>query len=414
MKERKMFYGWWIVIGIVINLALLGPAAVAIANLFQTSVTTDFEISNSAFAINNVLVLGIGMFISPIVSRLLSGDKFKMTYLAGAIAYIVGLVGYSFSPNIYVFYFFSLILGAGFITSSIIPASILVNNWFVEKRGLALSIALSGLGIGGFILSPLVTVLISSLNWRMTYLIYAILIAVIVLPTIIFVIHFKPEDKGLKALGAEEISDSTDQSSQQLETGKVKLSVADSLKKTFFILLIFGAFVNGLVNNGGLGQFPPALTIQHGATFSSIIVSLYSIVGIAGKLILGQVSDKYGVKVGVVYTTIAFIATFGLMLFSENQLAVYAMAVLFGIANANATVLAPLLTSAIFPSNEYSAAYGFVQSGAQFGMAAGSFAVASIADLSGGYSLSWVVMMVLCAVAGICWYGSVTSAKKYS
>ncbi|XJS11172.1 MFS transporter [Aerococcaceae bacterium WGS1372] len=178
--------------------------------------------------------------------------------------------------------------------------------------------------------------------------------------------------------------------------------------------MIVGTFVNGLVNNGGLGQFPPALTIQHGAGFSSIIVSLYSIVGILGKLLLGHVSDKYGVKAGIIYTTIGFVATYALMLFSDVQFAVYTMAVLFGISNANATVLAPLLTNAIFPSNEYSEAYGFVQSGSQFGMAAGSFAVASIADLSGGYSLSWIIMMILCVVAGLCWYFAISRAKKYS
>ncbi|XJS11171.1 MFS transporter [Aerococcaceae bacterium WGS1372] len=233
MKERKVFYGWWVVVGIVINLSLLGPAAVAIANLFQTAVTTEFGISNSAFAINNVLVLGIGIFISPIVSRLLSGDKFKLTYLAGVLSYIIGLVGYSFSQNIYNFYFFSLFLGTGFITSTIIPASILINNWFIDKRGLALSIALSGLGIGGFILSPLVTALISSLEWRMTYQIYAGLIAVLVIPTSLFLIRFKPEDMELVALESENIDETATNSSSQVDSGKVRLTVSQSLKKPF-------------------------------------------------------------------------------------------------------------------------------------------------------------------------------------
>ena len=64
-----MIYGWWIVIAILINISLLGPAAVALANIFQTSVAIEFAINNSALAINNVIVLGIGIFVLTIVSK---------------------------------------------------------------------------------------------------------------------------------------------------------------------------------------------------------------------------------------------------------------------------------------------------------------------------------------------------------
>lgn len=412
MEKKKMFYGWWVVIGILANLSFLGPAAVALANLFQTPVTTEFGISNSAFAINNMIVLGVGMFISPMVSKLLTGEHFKKTYMVGVISYIIGLVGYSVSQNIYMFYIFSLFIGVGFTASTMMPASILINNWFVDKRGLALSIALSGLGVGGFILSPVVTILISSLNWRMTYIIYAIAIAIVVIPVTLFVIKFKPEDMGLVALG-KDLTGTNQATNESSEANKVSLTVAESLKKPFFIALIAGSLFIGLVNNGGLGQFPPSLTILHGPTFSSIIVSLYSIVGIGGKLLLGHVSDKYGVRMGIIYTSVAFVATFLLMLFSDVQMAVYLMAVLFGIANANATVLPPLLTSSVFPANEYSGAYGYVQAGTQMGMAIGSLAVASIADLSGGYATAWITMSIICVLGAVSWLFAISNAKKY-
>lgn len=102
------------------------------------------------------------------------------------------------------------------------------------------------------------------------------------------------------------------------------------------------------------------------------------------------------------------------MVFSDVQSIDYIAAVLFGIANAIATVLSPLLTGSIFPAKEISAAYGFVQSGTQFGMVAGSFVVAGISDLSGSYSLSWIVMAVFCVVCYICWQMALTNAKKYA
>ena len=69
LKKEKMIYGWWIVIAILINISLLGPASVALANIFQTSVAIELAINNSALAINNVIVLGIGIFVLTIVSK---------------------------------------------------------------------------------------------------------------------------------------------------------------------------------------------------------------------------------------------------------------------------------------------------------------------------------------------------------
>ncbi len=84
LKNEKMFYGWWLVIAIL-------------TNIFQTSVAIEFAISNSALAINNVIVLGIGIFVSSIVSKNLSGSHFNKTYLMGIISSIIGLVSYSIS-----------------------------------------------------------------------------------------------------------------------------------------------------------------------------------------------------------------------------------------------------------------------------------------------------------------------------
>ena len=42
MKNNKIFYGWWIVLASAVALAVMGPASVAVANLFQNPVTQEF------------------------------------------------------------------------------------------------------------------------------------------------------------------------------------------------------------------------------------------------------------------------------------------------------------------------------------------------------------------------------------
>lgn len=165
MDKSKTFYGWWVVVGSAIMLAVLGPAAVAVANIYQAPVVAEFGISNSQFAISNSLVLGVGIFLSPFVSKRLSTGNFKRTYITSLVIYASAYIGFGFANNIYVFYILSLFVGYGYLSTTILPVSILINNWFISKRGLALSLSLTGLGIGGVIFSQFVTFLINTFSW---------------------------------------------------------------------------------------------------------------------------------------------------------------------------------------------------------------------------------------------------------
>lgn len=412
MKTSKVFYGWWIVLGAAIVLAVMGPASVAVANLFQLPVTEEFGISNSQFAISNSLVLGVGIFLSPIISKKLATGNFKLIYSIAVIVYALGYMGFGFAPNIYVFYLLSLLVGFGYTTTTIIPVSMLVNNWFVKKRGLALSLALSGLGIGGVIFSQILTPLINNVGWRQTYLIYGVIMLVVTLPIVLFVFKPRPESMNLKAYGTEELNISNKGDKEQIQAQRTQAIGAKTGITPFFILLMLGAVLVGLVNNGGLGQFPPVLNSLHGATQGALIISIYSAVGILGKLILGNVNDRYGPVASTIYASVLLIVTYIVMIFAGNFVLAIIMAILFGLGNAIGTVSPPLITSAIYSADDFPKAYGYVQSGVQLGMTVGSLVAASIADFTGTYTVSWIFLAVAAALVGLSWVAAYRTSQK--
>ena len=79
------------------------------------------------------------------------------------------------------------------------------------------------------------------------------------------------------------------------------------------------------------------------------------------------------------------------------------MAILFGLGNAIGTVSPPLITSAIYSTDDFPKAYGYVQSGVQLGMTAGSLVAASIADLTGTYTVSWIILAIASALVALSW-----------
>ncbi|NIR14714.1 MAG: MFS transporter, partial [Desulfobacterales bacterium] len=58
----------------------------------------------------------------------------------------------------------------------------LIPRWFVQKRGLASGLALSGIGMGSLVISPLTEVIIESMGWRSAFLILAGIVLCLVIP----------------------------------------------------------------------------------------------------------------------------------------------------------------------------------------------------------------------------------------
>lgn len=415
MKEKNgIFYGWWIVVGVALLLTVAAPASVAVANIYQPHVTEALNISASAFAVSNTIVLGMGVFLSPIVSNLLS-QKFKMWYMIGIVIYVLGLLGYSRMTNLVHLYLSSFLTGIGFIFTAIIPASMLVNKWFNKQKGLALSLAFSGLGIGGVIFSNLVTYVIEAAGWRQANLTYAIILFVVSALVMTFIIKVDPSEKGTYPDGIKPTANDNDSLANKTVSDasyKVSGPFKSFARDPFFIFLLIGAVFIGLSNNGGLGQFPPFMTELHGATRSALIVSIYSAVGIIGKLIIGIVSDKFGVRVGTNYAVVLCVVTFILALFSNNWTMAILMAIAFGLGNGIGTVSAPLVTSSMVSAENYATVYGYTSSALQLGMTFGSVFAASIANFTDSYNWAWIVVAIISALVGVCWTYALNRANK--
>ncbi|MCP1102959.1 OFA family oxalate/formate antiporter-like MFS transporter [Aequitasia blattaphilus] len=412
MKEKKIFYGWFIVIGCILITCTMVPLIMALSNKFLISITTDMGISRSAFTLVNTIVQALGILLSPMVAKRLAKGNMKKIQSICIVGFALAYASYSLAQNVYHLYISAVVLGFFYLNSTLIPVSMMITNWFVKKRGLAMSLAMAGIGLGGFLFSPVVTWLIGSYGWRWTYRIMAVLVLLVPLPTSLFILRKKPEDMGLTAYGAEEVSETA--SSKEAESaGGITLSVSESKKKTFFFLMLMGMFLNGIINTGALGQFPPAIEEMHGPAVQATIISLYSLIGIFGKIILGWINDRFGVIASSVFGCVTFALAFVLMLMGSNASVLYIMAFSFGLGNAIGTVSPPLIVGSIYGKEKYGEAYGIANSASQIGLSLGSLIVAGIYDLTGAYTIAWILMIVCSGLTLLTWISAYGSSRKY-
>ena len=409
-KKSKIFYGWWVVLGCIIITTTMVPPIMSLSNKYLIQVTTDMNISRGSFTLANTILQGLGIFISPIVAKKLAGGNMRKIQSLSIVGFALAYASYALAQSPIHLYISALFVGIFYLNSTLIPVSMMVTNWFIKKRGLAMSLSMAGIGLGGTIFSPIVTMLLTNYGWRQTYIIMAVIILVCALPTSLLLLGKSPADMGLKPYGAGEEAISS--SSNKVEKG-VKISVKESKGKLFFWVMMIGMIANGLINSGALGQFPPALEELHGVATQAAIISLYSSVGVFGKIALGWINDKFGVVVSCTYGCIVFALAFIFMLLGENVNMLYIMAFAFGLGNAIGTVIPPLVTAEIFGNQKYGEAYGMVNSATQVGLSLGSLMVASLYDLNGSYTSAWIILLALTVVTLVGWLGSYALSKKF-
>ena len=94
--------------------------------------------------------------------------------IAGSVVFGLALFACSLAPNIYWFYVLIPLAGATTAFVNNVPVSTIINNWFVEKKGLAIGIAGAGVPLASMVTTPIISWLVDTVGWRQAYLTAAI------------------------------------------------------------------------------------------------------------------------------------------------------------------------------------------------------------------------------------------------
>lgn len=236
--------------------------------------------------------------------------------------------------------------------------------------------------------------LMKTYDWRVTHYVLAAICAVLMLPISMFVVRARPEDKGLCPLGSE----------NAVGGGSCPVVTGISGKKFFktgsFWLLAVTVFVIGFTNMGIQRNFAICLQNEHGHSedFAAMVYSAVMFIQIFGKLILGRVYDKKGVKVGTIYNTVLAIATVAFAVVSSDPIMAVCFGVIFGLLGSMTTVTPPYLTALIVGRKYYAGIFGVVNVFFNVGVAVGPVVAARIFDATGSFNSAWIAFAVLSVI----------------
>jgi MFS family permease len=420
MKTSKIFYGWWVVLGGALIMAFATPMVNALSSLYVVPITEDLGLSRSVYVMTSTITAVAAILISPFIGKILTNKNMKRIQLIATVVLAISYASYAVAQNVYHLYLSSFFVGLTFMTAGMIPVSIVVANWFVKKQGLAMSIVLAGIGVGGTILSPIMTSVILNYGWRESRIYLSALFLVIIIPIILFLIKVTPEEMGLRPYGEAEdpVTKTESITAQNLEVLPESLenkwkTPSGAKKSSYTLLFMVGMFASGIICGGGTQHISAFNRDLYGAVFAGLIVSVYAFSGIGGKLLLGWINDRFGSNESLIFGGVLFGLSFALMaVFEQSQAALILAAVFFGIGISIGSVNTNLMTYAIFGKEDFSQMFSYSKSVQQAGMALGPLILALFYDTTGNYRFAWIFSTVVCVLTVMVLVRSYNASQK--
>lgn len=390
-RQTGPFYGWYLVAAVFVILCITSGIGFYNASVILSAATRELGASVGAVSGATGLFFAIGGLTGFVFSKRMESVDIRWFFVSGGLVGGAALLGLRWVTSVAELYVFFGFFGMAFGLAGLVPATTLVTRWFDRRRSVALSIASTGLSVGGIVVTPFSDWLIEerTLSGAAPFLATIWLIGVI--PIALIFVRSYPADKGLrpdgdpqKALALNGGSHLDQLDTEENATGKQDvvpgLSFAKARTTRFFVALCLAYAVIFFGQVGGIAQLfnmilertdaPTARTALAALAGSSVIFRL-----LGGAAVLRVPTKSFSAGLAVVQA-IALI----LLATTNSSTGLILSAAFFGCSIGNLLMLQPLLLAEAFGVANYGRIYSFNQLFGTIGVAGGPFALGVIHD----------------------------------
>ena len=304
-----------------------------------------------------------------------------------------------------------VLVGGGSVCMGYTGQGLFLPNWFVRRRGLAMSIAFSGVGVGSIILLPWLQSLIGHAGWRTACWTMGLLVLLLLAP-LNLLLRSRPEELGLQPDGDRASPDGGAVTHKGAMTVmdpiwvQVDWTLGRALRTGRFWWIAVGYFCALFAWYAvQVHQTKYLIEVGFSPSLAAWALGFVSLVAIPGQIALGHVSDRVGREFVWTVGCLGFVVSyFALLLLRENPTPVllYLMVVSQGLLGYGVTSVIGAIPSEIFQGRHYGSIFGTLMLASIAGGAAGPWVAGALHDVSGSYALAfWIAIgcSVVSAVA---------------
>lgn len=388
LTKDKLFYGWVVVVAfLIIGIAIYGTRFSF--GVFFKSIETEFDLTRAAAS----GVFSISMVLTCVFAIL--GGWASDRYGPRIVILLMGLfTGFSLlltsqtNSSWQLFLTYSLLLSIG--TGAIFAVTMsTISRWFDKKRGFALGIASSGAGLGIVVVTPFAAYLISNLGWRMSFIVMGLIALLIVIP-LSRLLRNDPYEIGALPDGAK--SNSTEMGVKKPKNKQASLSLPQvSQTRSFWLFgsiwLLYASCLFLVLTH----FVPHATDMGVSAMTAAAVLSLMGGASIAGRVLIGRVSDSIGRKTSAIICSLLQVGAMVWLIWSQELWMLYLFALVYGFAYGGLTPPVTALIGDAFGLRNIGLILGVLEVGWGIGAAIGPAIGGLIFDVSNSYSIAFLI-----------------------
>jgi MFS family permease len=407
-RRLPFFYGWVVVAVVFVTMALGVNARTAFSLLFPP-ILDEFGwergVTAGAFSFGFL----VSAVLSPMLGRLMDSRGPRLVTELGVGIMGAGLLLATLAHEPWHIYAtLGVLVGAGSVCLGYSCQALFLPSWFERRRGLAISIAFSGVGIGSIVLLPWLQSLIARDGWRAACWAMGLLVLVLGAP-LALLLRRRPQDIGLNPDGdaASPKAGPRARPSNIVDPAWVAVdwTLARALRTARFWWLAIGYF-------GALfawyavqvHQTKYLVEIGFGAASAAWALGAVSLAGIPGQIALGHLSDRIGRELVWTLGTLGFIVCYLALLGLRHHPSVallYLMVLSQGMLGYGVTSVFGAMPAEIFEGRHYGTIFGTLMLASIIGGAAGPWLTGLIHDRTGSYEPAFWVAIAFCALSAL-------------
>uniref|UniRef100_A0A096LWC8 Solute carrier family 16 member 12 n=1 Tax=Poecilia formosa TaxID=48698 RepID=A0A096LWC8_POEFO len=374
--------GWgWMVVASCFLATICIRAVTRCISMFFVEFQMYFERDYSTTAWIHSMIDCTTMLCAPLGSFLGNRLSCRVTVFLGGLLSSAGLVLSSFASSLeFLYASLGILTGLGYALSYT-TAIAMVGKYFNERKALAYGIALSGSGIGTFVLAPAVQLLIEHYSWRGALLVLGGFVSnLCVCGAVMRPLEQKPAESQIQPDGNKQrgpqrndFNEATPTeplaSSQLLSRGqsfffKVKEEFGFLWIPRFLVLSVSFVFLAFGCSVPVVYLVPYALSVGVEHQHTAFLMSIFGVSGIVGNITFGWITDRTCLKRHRLLSYLVAISMEGLCCVFLPLLRSFPLlvpfSILYGYFDGAYVALIPVVTSDTVGSTHLASALGVV------------------------------------------------------
>jgi len=359
----------------------------------------DLGIGRAAFGWASTARGASGAITGPLIGRLL--DKYGAKWLLAISVIVTGLcmLGLANSQTeLHLIIAFAVMGLVGMSGPGSLVTSVPITKWFIQDRGKALALSAVGISAGAVVFVPLTQIFIDQYDWRVAWIILAVMGMGIVVPLSILFIRKDPEDIGLLPDG---IVVEDEPMSSQTPNYEYSWTLSQALRTPSMWTLTFAFSLLSLaILTLALHRIPAFMDRGLDASLVSIATAFDAVCAGAASFGAGMLVNKVQSKtigtMGFLFLAVASVMT----IYAQDFWLMFWSMALFGLGIGTNMFTQSYIWAEYFGREHLGSIRGFVMPINLFIGGLGAPAAGYVLDRTGSYDPAWwsgVILMLIAA-----------------